>query len=168
MGLGLMENRHGLVADACLSEANGQAERVAALHMIEPFADWPRAIALGADKGYGADDFVNELRSMRVSPHLAQNTSGRRPAIDERTTRHPGYGISLRIRRRIEEAFGWIKTVGGQRRHGSGAATASVGLHLFRRCLQSGAPAQAFRGIGMSALATRVLIGRQRMVEADI
>lgn len=114
MGHGLMENRHGLLVDACLTEAGGHAERVAALHMIEPRADRPRAITLAADKAYDTKDFVNELRSMRVTPHVAQNTSGRSSAIDGRTTRHPGYGVSLRIRKRIEEAFGWIKTVAGQ------------------------------------------------------
>ena len=112
MGHGLMENRHGLVVDACLTQADGHAERVAALHMIEPHADRPRAISLGADRGYDAEDFVNELRSMRVTPHVARNTSGRRSAIDRRTVRHPGYSVSLRIRKRIEEAFGWGKTVG--------------------------------------------------------
>jgi transposase len=114
MGHGLMENRHGLLVDACLSLADGHAERVAALHMIEPFADRPRAITLGADKAYDTEDFVNELRSMKVTPHVAQNTSGRRSAIDGRTTRHGGYAVSQRIRKRIEEAFGWIKTVAGQ------------------------------------------------------
>ena len=114
MGHGLMENRHGLLVDACLTEANGHAERVAALHMIEPRADRPHAITLGADKAYDTKDFVNELRSMRVTPHVAQNTSGRSSAIDGRTTRHAGYGVSLRIRKQIEEAFGWIKTIAGQ------------------------------------------------------
>jgi transposase len=116
MGHGLMENRHGLLVDACLTHADGHAERVAALHMIEPYADRPRAITLGADKGYDAEDFVNELRSMQVRPHVAQNTNGRRSAIDGRTTRHGGYAASLRIRKRIEESFGWIKTVAGQRK----------------------------------------------------
>jgi len=116
MGHGLMENRHGLLVDTCLTLADGHAERVAALHMIEPRADRPQTITLGADKGYDAEDFVNELRSMRVTPHVAQNLSGRRSAIDGRTTRHEGYALSLRIRKRIEEAFGWIKTVGGQRK----------------------------------------------------
>jgi transposase len=116
MGHGLMENRHGLLVDACLTHADGHAERVAALHMIEPYADRPRAITLGADKGYDAEDFVNELRSMQVRPHVAQNTSGRSSAIDGRTTRHGGYAVSLRIRKRIEESFGWIKTVAGQRK----------------------------------------------------
>ena len=88
MGHGLMENRHGLLVDACLTLADGHAERVAALHMVEPLADRPHRITLGADKAYDAEDFVNELRSMRVTPHVAQNTSGRRSAIDSRTTQH--------------------------------------------------------------------------------
>ena len=107
MGHGLVENRHGLLVD-------DDAERVAALHMIEPRADRPTAITLGADKAYDAEDFVNELRSMNATPHVAQNTSGRSSAIDGRTTRHDGYAVSQRIRKRIEEAFGWIKTVAGQ------------------------------------------------------
>jgi len=111
IGHGLMENRSGLLVDACLTEADGHAERVAALHMIEPRADRPRPITLGGDKGFDSADFVNELRSMKVTPHVAQNTSNRRSAIDRRTTRHGGYHVSQRIRKRIEEAFGWIKTV---------------------------------------------------------
>jgi len=114
MGHGLMENRSGLLVDACLTPADGHAERVAALHMIEAYGERPRAITLGADKGYDAEDFVNELRSMRVTPHVARNNGRRRSAIDERTTRHGGYAISQRIRKRIEEAFGWIKTIAGQ------------------------------------------------------
>ena len=114
LGHALMENRNGLLVDACLTQADGHAERVAALHMIEPRADRPRAITLGADKAYDAEDFVNELRAMKVTPHVAQNTSGRSSAIDGRTTRHGGYVVSQRIRKRIEEAFGWIKTIAGQ------------------------------------------------------
>src|ERR1700745_2697145 len=114
MGHALMENRSGLVVDACLTQADGHAERIAALHMIEPRADRPQAITLGADKAYDAEDFVNELRSMNATPHVAQNTNGRSSAIDGRTTRHGGYAVSQRIRKRIEEAFGWIKTVAGQ------------------------------------------------------
>jgi len=109
-----MENRNGLVVDACLTPADGHAERIAALHMIEPHADRPQAITLGAGKAYYAEDFVNELRSMKVTPHVAQNTSGRSSAIDGRTTRHGGYAVSQRIRKRIEEAFGWIKIIAGQ------------------------------------------------------
>jgi Transposase DDE domain len=114
MGHALMENRNGLIVDACLTPADGHAERVAALHMIEPCADRPHAITLGADKAYDAEDFVNELRSMKVTPHVAQNLSGRSSAIDGRTTCHSGYSVSQRIRKRIEEAFGWVKTVAGQ------------------------------------------------------
>jgi transposase len=114
LGHALMENRSGLVVGACLTRADGQAERVAALALIEPYADRSRAITLGADKAFDTQDFVNELRTMKVTPHVAQNTSGRRSAIDGRTTRHASYGLSQRIRKRIEEAFGWIKTVAGQ------------------------------------------------------
>src|SRR5271170_3815101 len=114
MGHALMENRNGLVIEACLTPADGHAERIAALHMIEPRADRPGRITLGADKGYDTEDFVNELRAINVAPHVAQNLSGRSSAIDGRTTRHSGYPVSQRIRKRIEEAFGWIKTVAGQ------------------------------------------------------
>jgi len=116
IGHGLMENRAGLLVDAALTEADGHAERVAALHMIEPQADRPNRITVGGDKGFDSADFVNELRSMNVTPHVAQNTRNRRSAIDGRTTRHPGYQVSQRIRKRIEEAFGWIKTVAAQRK----------------------------------------------------
>jgi transposase len=118
LGHALMENRSGLVVDTCLTAADGHAERIAALAMIEPRADRPIAVTLGADKGYDAADFVNELRSMNVRPHIAQNLARRRgrSAIDGRTTRHPGYAVSQRIRKRIEEPFGWMKTIGGLRR----------------------------------------------------
>src|SRR5260221_5409883 len=76
--------------------------------------DRPQAITLGADKAYDAEDFVNELRSMKVTPHVAQNSSGRSSAINGRTTRHAGYSISQRIRQQIQAAFGWVKTVAGQ------------------------------------------------------
>jgi transposase len=115
LGHALMENRSGLFVDACLTKVYGHAERVAALAMIEPHADRPRPITLGADRGYDAADFVNELRSMNVRPHVAQNLarSRGRSAIDGRTTRHPGYAASQRIRKRIEEGFGWMKAVAG-------------------------------------------------------
>ncbi|HEX8414780.1 MAG TPA: IS5 family transposase [Sphingomicrobium sp.] len=116
IGHGLMENRSGLLVDARLTRVSGHAERLAALEMIEPHADRSRAITLGADRGYDAADFVEELRTLSVRPHVAQNVSRRRSAIDRRTTRHPGYAASLRARKRIEEAFGWIKTVAGLRR----------------------------------------------------
>lgn len=116
IGHGLMENRCGLIVDARLTRVSGHAERLAALDMIEAFADRPSAVTLGADKGYDAADFVEELRTLNVRPHVARNTSGRRSAIDRRTTRHPGYVASQRIRKRIEEAFGWMKTVAGLRK----------------------------------------------------
>ncbi|WP_407529176.1 IS5 family transposase [Methylobacterium oryzisoli] len=116
MGHLLMENRAGLLVGSCLTSADGHAERIAALAMIEPRADHPQAISVGADKAYDAEDFVNELRSMNVRPHVAQNTNGRRSAIDRRTTRHAGYAMSQKLRKRMEEGFGWIKTVAGRRK----------------------------------------------------
>jgi transposase len=116
IGHGLMENRSGLLVSTCLTPADGHAERVAALHMIEPYAERPGRVTLGGDKAYDAEDFVNELRTLHVTPHVAQNTGNRSSAIDGRTTRHGGYLASQRIRKRIEEAFGWIKTVAGQQK----------------------------------------------------
>ena len=112
IGHALMENRHGLFVDTRLTRVSGHAERLAALEMIEPRADRPEAITLGGDKGFDAADFVMELRDINVTPHIAQNMS-RRSAIDGRTTRHPGYVVSQRIRKRIEEGFGWMKTIAG-------------------------------------------------------
>jgi transposase len=116
MGHALMENRHGLIVGAAATRASGHAERLAALHLVEPHADRPQRITLGGDKGFDTQDFVAELREVNVTPHVAQNTNGRRSAIDGRTTRHPGYAVSQRIRKRIEEAFGWAKTVAGLRK----------------------------------------------------
>src|SRR6516164_1402457 len=116
LGHGLMENRSGLLVDARLTRVSGHAERLAALEMSEPFAERPRAITLGADRGYDAAEFVEELRTLNVRPHVAQNVSGRRSAIDRRTTRHASYVASIRARKRIEEAFGWIKSIAGFRK----------------------------------------------------
>lgn len=116
MGHALMENRNGLVVGAAATRASGHAERLAAVSLIEPFADRPRPLTLGADKGYDSTDFVIACRKRAVTPHVAQNQSGRRSAIDHRTTRHVGYAISQRIRKRIEEVFGWAKTVAGLRK----------------------------------------------------
>ncbi len=114
MGHLLMENRHGVIVDAMLTPASGTAERDAALAMLGRQTGRHRA-TLGADKGYDAASFAASLRAMKVTPHLAQKTS-RRSAIDGRTTRHAGYVVSQRVRKRIEEAFGWIKTTGGLRK----------------------------------------------------
>ena len=117
MGHALMENRCGLIVGAVATRASGHAERLAALHLVEPHADRSQRVTLGGDKGFDARDFVAELREINVTPHPAQNTSnGRTSAIDGRTTRHPGYAVSQRIRKRIEEAFGWAKTVAGLRK----------------------------------------------------
>ena len=109
----MIENRNGLLVDAELTQATGTAERDAALEMS---AALPAGSTLGADKGYDTRGFVAELRAQRLTPHVAQNIN--RPggsAIDSRTTRHEGYAISQRCRKRVEEPFGWAKTIGGLR-----------------------------------------------------
>ena len=115
MGHVLMENRNGLVVDTSLTKATGTAEREAAIAMVEDLPDNGR-ITLGTDKSYDTQDFVAEMRRLGVTPHVTQNNKKRRSAIDGRTTRHAGYAVSLRIRKRIEEVFGWMKTVGGLRK----------------------------------------------------
>ena len=109
----LMENRNGLVADVQVMPATGTAEREAALMMIGSM-DGGEAVTVGADKGYDTKDFVAECREMNATPHVAQKA--RYSAIDGRTTRHAGYGISQQKRKRVEEIFGWMKTVGGMRK----------------------------------------------------
>jgi transposase len=108
----LMENRNGLVVDVIVTRATGTAERDTALNMLDHIPG-TRRITLGADKGYDTEDFVTECRELNVTPHVAcrQHT-----ILDKRTTRHPGYQISQRIRKRIEEIWGWMKTVGGGRK----------------------------------------------------
>jgi transposase len=111
----LTENRHGLVVDARLTAADGFAEREAALAMIEEIPG-RRPVTLGADRGYDVRSFVAALRGLSVTPHVAQNTTRQTSAIDARTTRHPGYAESQRRRKRIEEVFGWMKTIGPLRK----------------------------------------------------
>lgn len=111
----LMENHNGLVADVEVLPATGTAERDAALMMIESIPG-DHAVTVAADKGYDSKDFVAESRNMNATPHVSQNNQGRRSAIDGRTTRHAGYAISQQKRKRVEEIFGWMKTVGGMRK----------------------------------------------------
>ena len=121
MGHVLMENRNGLVIGTTLTQASGTAEREATLVLLDGLGAKQR-ITLGADKAYDAREFIAELRKRKVTPHFARhdyvdkNGIRRRSALDGRTTRHPGYGISLRVRKRIEEVFGWIKTTGNLRK----------------------------------------------------
>ena len=118
MGHALMENRNGLLVDFQLTEATGTAERDAVPDLLDAAVErgfHPQT--LGSDKGYDTAECVADQRVRGVTPHVAQNT-GRKggSAIDRRTTRHPGYAVSQRIRKRVEEIFGWMKTVGGFRR----------------------------------------------------
>ena len=111
LGHVMTENRNGLVVDSELTLATGTAEREAALAMVGRGPAGSR-ITVGGDKGYDAAEFVAEMRSMNATPHVSQNDTNRRSAIDGRTTRHEGYRISQRKRKRIEEVFGWGKVVG--------------------------------------------------------
>ena len=108
----LMENRNGLAVQGCVTQATGRAEPQAAMAMVEKIPGWHR-ITLGADKGYDRQAFIEELRDHQVTPHLACKPT---TIIDERTTRHSGYLLSQRKRKRIEEIFGWLKTVAGLRK----------------------------------------------------
>ena len=113
----LMENRNGLVTGTRLTQATGTAEREAAVDMAEQITGRGRhRITVGADKAYETQDFVERLRDLNITPHVAKNTSNRSSAIDGRTTRHAGYALSQRKRKRVEEIFGWIKTVGLMRK----------------------------------------------------
>lgn len=112
LGHTLMENRHGLIIKAKVTQASGSAEREAALEMLTELPGKQRR-TLGADKGYDTKGFVEDCRGKGVTPHVAMNTARKGgSAIDGRTSRHEGYRVSQRIRKRIEEGFGWGKTIG--------------------------------------------------------
>jgi len=111
MGHVLMENRNGLLLQTFLTEATGRAERDAAMLMVEAIPSGKR-VTLGGDKNYDTRELVRELRRMNITPHVAQNNTNRSSAIDQRTTRHAGYEVSQRRRKRVEQSFGWMKMVG--------------------------------------------------------
>jgi Transposase DDE domain len=143
-----MENRHGLIVDGRVSEASGTAERDEAMAMLAAVPG-RHPVTVGGDKGFDTAGFVAAARELKVTPHVARNTTNRRSAIDGRTTRHPGYGLSQRARKRIEEAFGWIKEIALLRRarHRGGArigwqftlAVAAYDLIRLPRLLGAGA-----------------------------
>ena len=117
MAHALMENRHGMLVDFQTTQATGKAERDTVPLLVDQAKErgfHPKT--LGGDKGYDTGDCVADMRRRGVTPHVAQNVNGRSSAIDGRTTRHEGYAVSQRTRKRIEEIFGWMKTVGGFRR----------------------------------------------------
>lgn len=109
----MTENRNGLVVEAELRQVSGSVERRAAAAMIVRHSPGARRITVGGDKAFDTADFVADMRALNVTAHVAQNTTARRSAIDGRTTRHAGYEISQQKRRRVEEPFGWAKTIGG-------------------------------------------------------
>jgi transposase len=112
LGHVVMENRHGLVVDCEVTHADGYGERDAGWELMGRIARKPR-VTLGADKGYDTADFIANMRELGVTPHVAQNTSRRRSAIDARTTRHPGYQLSQVLRKAVEHPFGWLKATAG-------------------------------------------------------
>jgi len=126
MGHVVMENRHGLAVRVQATTAMGTAEPEMAEDLVEQLAGDPDELderlaasqrrTVGADKAFDTADFVDAMRDLNVTPHVAQNTTGRHSAIDGRTTRHPGYAISQKARKRVEEIFGWLKTVGLMRK----------------------------------------------------
>ena len=111
LGHALMENRHGLLVDTMVTLADGTAERDAAVLMASQISG-VKQVTLGGDKNYDTEELVRDLREMKVTPHVAQNNTNRRSAINGRTTQHAGYAISQKKRKRIEESFGWMKTIG--------------------------------------------------------
>jgi len=143
LGHVLMDNRHGLAVDACVTEATGTAEREAALSMLAGLPPRERLVTVGADKLFDQAPFVEPARGLGVTPHVAQKV--RDSAIDARTTRHPGYAVSQQKRKLVEQIFGWMKTVGGLRqvRHRGGGtvdwifrfAAAAYNLIRMRRLL---------------------------------
>lgn len=129
----LMENRHGLCADIALTQATGDAEWTAAVSMLDRQApNGIRPKTLGADKAYDVRRFIDDLRKRSVTPHVAQQiTHHRGSVLDGRTTRHPGYNVSQRCRKKVEEIFGWMKTVGGFRKtRYRGRARTALWAHL--------------------------------------
>ena len=119
MGHTLTDNRHGLVANAVVTLADGYAEREAAKAMVndarQAQADPTRTITLGADKGYDAREFIEACQAMNVIPHVAQNKSGRNSAVPDAIAQSEGYAVSQQKRKLIEQGFGWAKTVGSMR-----------------------------------------------------
>ena len=119
MGHTLSDNRHGLITNAVVTQADGYAEREAAKAMIndarQALGDDEREITLGADKGYDAKEFIDACQAMKVTPHVAQNKSGRQSAVPDEIAQTEGYAISQRKRKLIEQGFGWAKTVGSMR-----------------------------------------------------
>ena len=147
-----MEHRNGLLVDFQLTQATGTAERDVVPDLIDQARErgfHPRT--LGADKRYDTKRCVADLRAREVTPHVAQNTSGRRSAIDGRTTRHLGYELSQWVRKRIEEVFGWMKTVGGFRR------TRFIGLD--RTQLAAYLVAAAYNLVRMARLTAQLEVG---------
>ena len=151
MGHALMENRHGLIVGAVATLSSGHAGRLAALHLIEPHAGRAQRLTVGADKGFDAEDFVAELRESNVTAHVARNDNGRHSAINGRTTRHPGYAVSL-SHPQAHRGGVRLGQNGGRAAQGAPSRTAQdrLAVHLRHGRLQLGPAAQAARSGGVT------------------
>jgi len=146
-----VENRNGLIAQATVTQADGLAEREAALLMLAAQQRGrSRRITVGADKAFDSKDFVQAARALNATPHVARNDTGRRSNMDRRTTRHPGYAISLSRRWLVEKTFGWAKQIGPVGR------VKVRGLHRVE-------PAYVFGCAALNLLRLPRLIAQQRM-----
>jgi len=144
------------VVEAELGTATGTIEREAAMTMVR-HSPGSRRLTLGADKAYDVHEFVDDLRDLHVTPHIAQNTTNRSSAIDTRTTRHPGYAISQQKRKRTEEPFGWAKTIGGLARPMlRRAARLRFKFTIHNGSLRPHPAAQITRGVRMSMESTSI------------
>ena len=170
IGHGLMENRSGLIVGTRLTRVSGHAERLAALDLIAPHGDRPRAVTLGADKGYDAKDFVMELRELNVRPHVAREQQ--RPALGDRPAHHPASRLCHEPAHPQADRGGVRLDQDGGRSEEDPVPRAGArrpGLHLRSRRLQSGAAAQAVgRSLPVTAPLDCRLIGRWRIVGADL
>lgn len=150
MGHLLIENRSALIVDADLTQATGYAERDCATEMLARLPKQKRRRTIAGDKGYDTKDFIADVRELGFTPHVAQNNKNRRSAIDGRTTRHAGHDVSQRIRKRVEEPFGWIKTVGcgrkvryiGQQRNRAWFKMEAAVYNIIRICALDAAATQ--------------------------
>lgn len=152
LGHVLLDNRHGLVANVCVTAETGTAEREAATAMLAASA--PPGSTVGADKGYDAARFVDEIRALELTPHIARKTPN--SAIDVGTTCHPGYRVSQRKRKLVEQVFGWMKTVGGIAEAAPPEwRTGRLERHLCRGGIQPGAIANPGGDVSLMACSGR-------------
>lgn len=161
-----MEKRNGLVIEAGLTETNPRAEGISSLHMIKARAGGPKPLAVGAEEAWVSEDMVNELRSMNATSHVAGETRAWTSEINRRTNAHVGYAVNLRIRKRIDKVFCWIKTVAGRSHPRSlGSRRRWTGVHFNGGCIKVRASAETARRPRVKTPPRRRLIGVFGIIE---